>query len=189
MDKKNLLKIAFNQKTIDYTFAILFFLVFSVFIVLAIKPTLKTIFSLKKQEKDLANIDNLYDKKIINIVSIQSQIEENRENLKYIDQAIPLKADVNKLVDDVKKIADKDSFFISKANISDVNLRQTTKKIEKVSLNIEGKTKYENLLLFINDLFEQRRIKTIEKLIISKDNESSDSGQLNVSFIINGFYL
>ncbi len=189
MDKENIIKNVFSQKTLDYTFAILFFLVSSFSIIFVITPTLRTAFSLKKQEKELININDIYDQRIVNIATIQSQMEINRENLKYLDQAVPLNPEVNKLVDDVKKIAEKDSFFITKANISDVNLKQTTKKIEKVSISLEGRTNYENLLTFINDLLEQRRIKTIEKLIINKDNESSDSGQLNVSFVINGFYL
>lgn len=189
MDKKDLLKTIFNQKTQDYTYAILFLLIFSVFIILAINPSLKTAFSLKKQEQDLSKIDNLYEQKIMNIALIQSQIEENRDDLILLDQAITIYPEVNKLVDDVKKIADKNSFFITKANISDINLKQTNKKIEKVSLNLEGKTNYENLLSFINDLFQQKKLKLIEKMIVNKDNESTSSSQLKVSFVIDGFYL
>lgn len=189
MDKKILLKSIFTEKVKDYTFAILFFLVFSIFIIFAINPSLKTAFSLKKQEKDLTKVDSIYEQKIINIADIQNQVEENRDDLPLFNQAISQYPEVNKMIDDVKTIADKNSFFIAKANISDINLKQTTKQLDKVRLNIEGKTTFNNLISFIDDLFDQRRLKIISNLKISKDKDSTDSGQLKVFLVIDGFYL
>lgn len=189
MNNELSLKLIFTEKVKDYTFTILFFLVFSVFIIFAISPSLRTAFSLKKQEQDLNKVHNIYEQKIINIVDIQNQIEENRDNLFLINQAISQYPEVNKMVDDVKTIADKNSFLIAKANISDINLKQTTKQVDKVRLNIEGKTTFDNLTNFINDLFAQRRLKMISNLKISKDKDSTDSGQLKVFLIIDGFYL
>lgn len=187
--ENNPLKSIFNQKTQDYTFVILFFLIFSIFIFFAINPSLKTAFSLKKEEADLTKVDTLYEQKIMNITDIQNQIEENRDNLPLLNQAVSQYPEVNKMFDDVKTIADKNSFTITKANISEVNLKQTTKKIEKLTLNIEGKTGFDNLLGFMNDLFAQRRLKMIDDLTINKDKDSTNSGQLNVVLTIDGYYL
>lgn len=187
--EKNPLKSIFNQKTQDYTFAILFFIVFSVFIIFAISPSLKTAFGLKKEESDLTKVDTLYEEKIINITEIQSQVEENRDSLPLLNQAISQNPEVNKMFDDVKTIADKNSFTITKANIAEVNLRQTTKKIDKLSLNIEGKTSFDNFLGFMSDLFIQRRLKMVNNLSISQDKDSTSSSQLNVVLTIDGFYL
>lgn len=168
---------------------VLFFLIFSIFIVFAINPSLKTAFSLKKEAKDLTKIDSLYEKKIMGISLIQSQIEDNRDNLFLLSEAISEYPEVNKMVNDIKTIADKNSLIIKKANIADVNLSQSKKSLDKVRLIIEGKTNFDNLLTFIKDLSGQRRLKTIYNLIVNQDNESTTSGQLQVTLTIDGFYL
>ena len=189
MERIKITKTIFNKKTRDYTFVVLFLLIFSVFIVFAINPSLKTAFSLKKEEKDLTKIDSLYEKKIMDISKIQSQIEENRDNLFLLTEAISEYPEVNKMVDDVKTIADKNLFTIKKANIADVNLSQSKKNLDRVRLIIEGKANFDNLLGFIKDLFEQRRLKTINNLVVNQDRESTSSGQLDVILTIDGFYL
>ncbi|KKQ23588.1 MAG: hypothetical protein US40_C0002G0131 [Candidatus Roizmanbacteria bacterium GW2011_GWC2_37_13] len=185
----NISKSVFSKKTRDYTFIVLFLLIFSVFIIFAINPSLKTAFSLKKEEKDLVKVDTLYEKKIMDISSIQSQIEENRDSLFLINEAISEYPEVNKMVDDVKTIADKNSLMIRKANIDEVSLSQSKKKLDKVRLIIEGKTNFDNLMKFTDDLFKQRRLKTINNLIINLDKEATASGQLQVIIAIDGYYL
>lgn len=189
MDDKSLLKSVFTQKAKDYSFAVLFFLVFSVFIIFAISPSLRTAFSLKKEEQDLNKVDTLYEQKIMNIAEIQNQVEENRDDLPLLNQAMSQYPEVNKMFDDVKTIADKNSFVITKANIAEINLRQVTKKVDKVRLNIEGKAGFDSLNGFMNDLFSQRRLKTINSLTINQDKDSTDSGKLRIVLIIDGFYL
>ena len=189
MEKTAVTKSIFTKKTQDYTFVVLFLLVFSVFIIFAISPSLKTAFSLKKEETDLKKVDSVYEQKIMNIAAIQNQIEESREKLPLLNQAVSQYPEVNKMVDDVKTIADKNQFVIKKANIADVNLTQSKKQIDRVRLIVEGKTNFGNLLSFFNDLFEQRRLKTITNLSISQDREATNSGQLQVILTIDGFYL
>ncbi|MFH0979595.1 MAG: type 4a pilus biogenesis protein PilO [Candidatus Roizmanbacteria bacterium] len=185
----NIPKSIFSKKTKDYTFVVLFFLIFSVFIFFAINPSLKTAFSLKKEEKDLVKIDSIYEQKIMDISSIQSQIEDNRDNLFLFKEAISEYPEVNKMINDVKTIADKNSLVIKKANIADVNLSQSKKSLDRVKLIIEGKTDFNNLLAFIKDLFEQRRLKNVYNLIVNRDSESTASGELQVILTIEGFYL
>ncbi|MCL4363943.1 type 4a pilus biogenesis protein PilO [Patescibacteria group bacterium] len=189
MDRQTFLKSIFTKKTTDYSFAIIFFFVFSIFIVFAIAPSLTTAFSLKKQEADLEIVDTAYEQKITNITAIQGQIEDSRDSIPLLNQAVSQYPEVNKMVDDVKTIADKNSFAITKANISDVNLRQTQKQIESVELNIEGKTTFTNLQAFMKDLFNQRRLKTINNLVVTQDKQSTNSGQLQVVLTIDGYYL
>ncbi|MBI5127618.1 type 4a pilus biogenesis protein PilO [Candidatus Roizmanbacteria bacterium] len=189
MEKTPVSKSIFTKKTQDYTFVVLFLSVFSIFIVFAISPSLKTAFSLKKEEVDLKKVDTVYEQKIMNISSIQNQIEESREKLPLFNQAVSQYPEVNKMVDDVKTIADKNEFVIKKANIADVNLIQSKKQIDHVRLIVEGKTGFENLMSFMNELFQQRRLKTISNLSISQDREATSSGLLQVILTIDGFYL
>lgn len=189
MQKTKISSSIFTKKTRDYTFVILFFAVFSVFILAAIKPSLTTAASLKKEEVDLKRIDNLYESKISDITLIQSQLEEYRDDLYLLNEAVSQFPEVNKMVEDVKKIADKNNFNIKKASISDVNLSQNKKKLDKVSLIIEGRTNFDNLTLFINDLFLQRRLKIIPKMVITKDIEATGEAELRVILTVEGYYL
>ena len=189
MQKIKISSSIFTKRTKDYTFIVLFLTVFSIFILAAIKPSLTTATSLKKEEIDLKRIDNLYENKISDITLIQSQVEENRDDIYLLNEAVSRFPEVNKMVEDVKKVADKNNFYIKKASISDVNLYQDKKKLDKVSLIIEGKTDFDNLILFINDLYLQRRLKTVPKMAIMKDKESSEEAKLNIVLTIDGYYL
>jgi len=81
MEKNKITNAIFSKKTRDYTFVALFLIVFSVFIMAAIRPSLSTATSLKKEEADLKKVDSMYESKISNINLVQSQVEANRDNL------------------------------------------------------------------------------------------------------------
>ena len=189
MDLKKISRSIFEKKTADYLFIIFFLLIFSIFIIFAIKPSLTTAYSLKKEELDLAKIDRVYEEKISSITLIQSQIEKNRDNLPLINQSISENPEVNKIIEDVKNTADKNSIVINKASIVDINFSKTNKEKQNVKLKMEVTTSFENLKQFITEILAQRRLKLIDELIVSKDKDSSGSGNLKVNFIINGYYL
>lgn len=180
----------FTKKTQDYTFAVLFFIIFSVFIVFAIKPSLTTAASLKKEESDLERIDNLYESKIVDIASIQSQLEENRDNLPLLTQAISNFPQVNKTIEDIKAVADQNSFTIKRASIADVNLFESNKKnLKQLRVTVEGNADFKSVMQFITALYNQRRLKTVPKLSISRDESSTTSAQLKISLDIEAYYL
>jgi len=189
MEKNKLTKIIFSKKTSDYTFSVLFLLIFSMFIIFAIRPSLTTAASLKKEEKDLLKIDALYESKIMNIALVQSQIEENRDSLFLLNEAISEHPQVNKMIEDVKNIADENSLYIKKASIADVNLLKNQKSVDKISMIIEGSINFNDLVKFTEALKTQRRLKTVDRMIISRDLESTESSQLKVILTINGYYL
>ncbi len=189
MDLSNISKSIFVKKTGNYISVIFFLIIFSVFITFAIKPSLTTAFSLKKEEVDLKKVDRVYEEKISNITSIQIQIEENRDNLPLLSQSISEHPEVNKIIEDIKKTADKNSLTINKASIVDINLSSTNKELQDVRLIMEVTTNFDNLRQFITDLLFQRRLKVIESLVINRDRESSGSGDLKVALTIDGFYL
>lgn len=189
MDLSSISRSIFIKKTGNYIFTIFFLLIFSIFIIFAIKPSLTTAFSLKKEELDLKKVDRIYEEQINNIVSIQAQIEENRDNLPLLNQSISEHPEVNKIIEDIKKIADKNSLTISKASIVDINLSSTNQELQDVKLVMEAGVSFENLKQFIADLFSQRRLKIVDDVIINRDKESSSSSNLKVVLTIDGFYL
>ena len=189
MDLKITLKSVFENKSGEYIFVVFFLLIFSVFIMFAIKPSLTTAYSLKKEERDLTKIDKVYEEKIMSISLIQSQMEENRDNLPLLNQSISEQPEVNKIVEDIKKIADKNFLTINKASIVDINLSQTNQEKQDIKLKIEATVSFENLKRFITDMLSQRRLKSIDTLTISRDKETSGSGELKVNLIIDGYFL
>lgn len=189
MDLNVVLKSVFEKKSGDYIFIVFFLLIFSIFIIFAIKPSLTTAYSLKKEEKDLTKIDKVYEEKISSISLIQSLMEENRDNLPLLNQSISEQPEVNKIIEDIKKIADKNFITINKASIVDINLSQTNKEKQNVKLKMETTANFENLRQFIADIFSQRRLKLINDLSINRDKESSGSGNLKVNLTIDGYFL
>lgn len=184
----------FVKKTTDYTFTVVFLLIFSVFIVFAIRPSLTTAFSLKKEEIDLTKVDKLYEDQIINIAMIQSLIEENRNNLPLLYQAVSTSPQVNKMVDDIQQAADKSKFVIKKANIGEVNLAQPNKKaIQSMKVTVEGEGTFDNFTSFTSEIFNQRRLKTVQKAIVSRgvgdDKMASQSAILKFKLDVEGYYL
>ena len=189
MDKISIPKNIFTKKTRDYTFAVLFLLIFSMFIIFAIGPSLTTAASLKKEEQDLSHVDSIYESKIVDISSIQSQVEENRDDLFLFDEAVTKYPQVNKMVEDIKLTADKNKVIIQKANIDDVNLLQNKKQISSVKFTVEAKAAFPDLMNFFNDIASQRRLKLLDKVMITRDNESTSSAILKVNMNISGYYL
>ncbi|MEK7633337.1 MAG: type 4a pilus biogenesis protein PilO [Patescibacteria group bacterium] len=189
MDLNIISKSIFTKKSGNYVFIIFFFLIFSVFIIFAIEPSLKTAFSLKKEEKDLKKIDQVYEEKIGSITSIQTQIEESRNDLPLLNQSISENPEVNKIIEDIKKTADKNSLTISKANIVDINLSKVNQELQEIRLIMEVTTNFDNLRQFMIDLSSQRRLKVIDNITINRDRESSASGELDVALTIDGYYL
>ena len=182
-------KSIFEKKSVEYIYIIFFLIIFSVFIIFAIKPSLTTAYSLKKEEVDLIKVDQVYEEKIDDITLIQTQIEENRDNLPLLSQSISEHPEVNKIIEDIKKAADKNSIILNKASIVDINFSKTNKEKQNVKLKMEVTTSFENLKLFMADIFAQRRLKLINELTVSRDDESTSSGDLKVNLIIDGYYL
>lgn len=182
----------FSKKVTDYTFAVLFFMIFSFFIIFAIKPSLTTAVALKREEYDLRRIDEIYENQIINIADIQSLMEQNREKLPLLTMAVSDYPKVNKLIDDIQKAGNKSLFSIKKASIGEVNLFNTQRnKLQTLHLTIEGNSDFETLSNFIETLLNQRRLKTIRKMVINKnqDEQGSPSAMLKVTMEIEVYYL
>ncbi len=180
----------FTKKTSDYSFTIMFFLIFSLFIVLAIKPSLTTAATLKKEKSDLEKVDSVYENKIIGIANIQQAMEDNRNDFPLLIQAVTSYPKVNKMIVDIKSAADQNSFVIQKASVADVDLfDKNQQNIKQITVLIDGEASFDNIMKFTQTLYGQRRLKTISKMDIRRAKDSTDSAALKVSLSIEGYYL
>ncbi len=192
MEKKLSFKKIFTKKTIDYTYTILFLIIFSFFIFFVIRPNLLSIFQANKKIDDLVRDDTFLEKQIQNLVSIQSSLEVNRDNLSVLGEAISKMPQVNKLLEDLNSSIKNNNLVIDKLTIVDINLKKSQKEdtLKSVVFNVILKGSFDDFVKLTKDLYSQRRIKMVQSAVIGRDTkESSTSGLLNIEMNIEGYYL
>jgi len=192
MEKKLSLKKIFTKKTVDYTYTILFLSVFSFFIFFVIRPNLLSIFQANKKIDSLIKDNNFLEKQVQNLVSIQSSLEVNRDNISVLGEAISKMPQVNKLLEDLNSSIKNNNLVIDKLTIVDINLKKSQKEdtLKSVVFNVVLKGGFDNFIKLTKDLYSQRRIKMVKSAVISRDTkESSTSGMLNIEMSVEGYYL
>jgi len=180
----------FEKKMINYTYLIIFFLIFSFSIVFIIRPTLITLFSLNKELSDLEKINKVYDDKIINFSQLQQYLETNRDKLVYLKESIPDKPNLNKIIDDLYKSSSMSGLIFKKVSVPEVNLKEEKeKKYNTVVFNVETFSDFSQIMSFLEILLNQRRLKSIQRLSVNRNKEASPSSQLKVEIKIEVGYL
>lgn len=188
---KTLLKSIGEKKTKDYTFSIIFFLVFSVFIMFAIRPTLSKAIELQKEEEDLKLLDKQYEQILSRIVRIQNDFQAIRDKLYLVNEALPEKPKINVIIQDIQESASKNGFGIEKINVNKVNLIEQERDIfRSLVINLEASSSFENLVKFEKEIALQRRLKKIKLLeVVRNEFGATDSGTLKMKVYVEGFYL
>ncbi|MEK7070462.1 MAG: type 4a pilus biogenesis protein PilO [Patescibacteria group bacterium] len=195
MDKSEFIKSVTSQlgtkKTKDYIFLSGFFIAFSFFVFFAIKPSLTTAFELKEKEKELTIINNKYENIVANIIEVQSKVESVRDKLYLTNEALPVKPNINKLVKDIESSGGKNGIDVKKININEIDLKeQDNQTFKSLDIDMEVSSSFPNMLEFVKDLSDQRRLKKIKKITISRDQqEASTSSTLKMSLQLEGYYL
>lgn len=191
IDLKKLIEHLGKGKARDYSFLTIFFIVFSIFVYFAIRPSLITAFSLKKEEANLKKLDFDYERTISSVVSNQTTIEEIRDKLPLLSSALPEGPKINKILSDIENVGKENSIVFDKISINKTNLLgANSKSLQSLTVNIESSSNFDDLLKFIHSLSDQRRLKTIRAINISSQNKSStQSSQLNIDLEIESFFL
>ncbi len=182
-----------SKKTQNYSYVIIFLIIFSIFIIAAIKPALTTAFSLQKEEVELTKLDAKYEEAILSIVNTQSLIEEVRDDLPLYDAALPDRPNVNTLLNDIQIAADENNITPTSINVGEVNLKQIGGvKVKTLKITMETSSSFDNLRGFANTLIDQRRLKAIDSFKIEKKEKSkgsTESAELKLSLEVEGLYL
>ncbi len=192
MNRNAIIEKLTSKRVKDYSFTIIFFIVFSFFIIFAIRPNLTTVFSLQKQLKELRVLDTNYENVIVHIVDLQSMLETNRDNMYLLDEALPASPQVNKVIDDLKKSASESGVLIRKIDVGEVNLKEDEKKkdIKAFTLSMETNSDFTEVKTFIDQFMNQRRLKMVRNLSIIKDTkDGTGSASLKIKMDISGYYL
>lgn len=192
INKELIIKNLSKQRKRDYTYAISFLLIFSFFIIFAIKPSINTAVALRKNLDELKKTDALYDREIEKIIKLQKTLEVIREDLSLLSDAIPESSKTNDLIIDIKETIVKNNLKLDNMNIAEVYLKEknSEKKTKKLIINLEANGNFKNLLLFIGNIENQRRLKVINTIILNKDSISaSNSANIKANFNLEGYYL
>ena len=196
MDKntyiKKLIKNLDKEKIMDYLYPTIFFLAFSVFIVFAIKPSLSTVFKLINEEKTLNEKNKKYQDAVDYVSMNLSVLESLRDSMYLLNESYPNTPQVNKIIEDIYKICDESEIVISNLDlIKPIEYSLIKQPVFKnVGINVEASGSFDKIVLMLNKLRDQRRIKTIKNIDISSKNKiSSESGTLNIKLEIEGYYL
>ena len=188
---KELLKQFSSKKARDYGSLALFFIIFSTFIIFAIRPSLTTALTLAQKQKDLVKLDSEYESIVSSVVSNQAQLENVRDQLYLLADAMPNSPQINTLIKDIENEGQADSVAVNNVNIGEINLIQKSKNtLQPLLINVQLTCTFDNLIKFIQGVSNQRRLKTIKQLSISKDlTSSSQSAQLKVTMQLEGYSL
>jgi len=192
MNKNDLLETFRNEKVKEYGFTITFFLIFSFFVIFAIRPNLSSVISLHEQITQLQGLDSQYEDSITKIINLQSVIEQNRDNFYLLDDGLPSAPQVNKVIDDINTNASASGLVIDKIIVEQVSLKEDTSKnkMKEFTVNLETSSDFENIKNFINILLAQRRLKAVENFTLERDESvASGAAPLKVKLQIGGYYL
>lgn len=180
-----------SKKGRDYSYLVVFFLIFSFFIFFVIRPSIVMIVSLKREEQKLIKTKEEYEKVINDIVNIQTDLQLAQDKLHLLSEALPEKPYVNKVIKDIEDGGKKNSLTIRRIGIESISLKnKPSPTLNTITINLDSISGYDSLHSFMKDLTNQRRLKLIEKIDLKKDSgNATDSANLNAIILLKGFYL
>jgi len=123
MNKEKILALLKDKKTQDYTFQFFFFVIFAVFVIVAIRPNLVTAFSLQKELQDVKLNNKVAEEVIQQIVNYQSIIESERDKLLLLDEAVPSTPDLSNVVDQITQTASSSGLIVTNLKIENISFK------------------------------------------------------------------
>lgn len=181
-----------SKKAKDYTYAVIFFLIFSFFIFFVIRPNLVNVFSLQEELGKLRIMDAGYENVIKKIINIQTFLETNRSDLYLLDQAVSSTPQINKLVQDIETAASASGIIVTQINISKIDLKDKAVRTSKnvLTVNIATHTGFKEARVFVDSLISGRRLKTLKSITLDRNEKgSSSSAELDIKIDLEGYYL
>jgi hypothetical protein len=194
MNKFSLVSELTKNRITDYSFIVAFFIIFSFFVLFAIKPNLETAFKLQREITALRALDQNYNDAITQIVDVQTKLLEHRDDAILLDQALPDTPSVHSMIGDMQTSASGAGVQIGKINIAEINLKKTENPaMRRYLVTMETTSQFAEVKNFIDSFFSQRRLKLVKRVDIGRaDGQTEDasaSSQLRVTFDLEGYYL
>lgn len=167
-----------------YTATILSFLVVSLFLWYAVRPTLQTILSLRREIIDNIEVSKLMEEKISALVQAQATYQDIQADLPLLDQALPETPEPISALLALKSLATATNASISGVQLPKVDLDNSTASLSAntspsqtphtiITLNVDGT--YTTMKAFLDGIMNLRRIMAIHSLFISSSTDTTSS--------------
>ncbi len=184
MDKDKLLQLLNNKEVRKYGFDITFFVMFSFFLIFAIRPNLITAFSLQKELQDLKIQNKESEAVILQVVNYQSTLEEYRDKMPLLDQAVPSTPTIAQVVDEIRKSASDSGILLDAISVESIDLKgeqesevqtQQSGPINSFTVSMNGSVSINGANVFLDKLMNQRRLKKIDSINLTQEQNGSTS--------------
>lgn len=195
IDKKKIIALLQDKKVQNYSFLIVFFILFAFFVIFAIRPNLLTAFNLQKELQDLKLESREFESKIQKIVAYQTILEQHRDDLPLLDQAVPSSPELANVIEDVRQSATDSGVLIDTLSVESVDYKAKSKgnELQTFSVNANASSTPQDLREFLDLLVNQRRLKSFEIVDVSKsdftDDSANDINIYKINLIVSSSYL
>lgn len=178
-----------RPKANAYTTAIFSFLAVSLFGWYAVRPTLQTILTLRREIADNTKISARMEDKITKLIEVQAGYQSVQDDIPLLDQALPNTPDAIGVVNQIKILAQANNASVSGISVSSVPIigkpsestvsgstqDATNKKVLDVPISTIITGSYPALRSFIEGLITLRRIVTIDTITLNIDTDTKVS--------------
>lgn len=156
--------------------AIVILSVLCFFALLAIKPTISTIFKLQKEAEEKQDILNQLDTKIENLSKLKMEYVKIQNDLPIIMNAIPAQPDADFLLGQIQTIARDSEVSVTELENSEVDILKgkNSKQDENnnsFSFEVAGTGSSENIAEFIKKLTNMQRVINIDTILTNKSQK------------------
>ncbi len=164
----------------NYTSVIFSFLVVSLFGLYAIRPTLQTILTLRREIRDKTEISQKMEDKIAALIEAQANYSQVEASLPFVDQALPDSPEAIPLIIQLRNLASIVGVTLVSVQLPAVPLLggeatpaakpktiQTAGNQQAVDFSIGITGPYTAIQAFIGGIQEMRRIVTIQSISVS----------------------
>lgn len=183
-----------KKKSQNYTAVIFSFLVISLFGLYAIRPTIGTILTLKREIQDKIEINKKMEEKISALIEAQAVYSQIENNLPFIDQALPSDPEAIPLIVQLQNLATLHGVSIATVQLPPVPLlgkeSTTSAKIQAIGAKQESFTftisivgPYSGILEFITGLLEMRRVVTLGTVSVVTDRSNEKASTISAQTI------
>lgn len=183
-----------NEKFLKYLEIGGTFTLITLFLFLAILPTMSTISSLIGEIKSKEAYIKKVDTKIANIIKAQENYGQFQENYHLIDDSFPSFAKYHQGASNLATI-----FRDSSLGISQIDFNLNTEAVDKKSflksyqININGEGQYSSVMEMVKKIISNRRLVEVISLKLNQSNpdrsNQSSSGSIKVSLSSDLFFL
>ncbi len=191
MDSQKLKELLSNKEVQDYSYLIIFLLVFSFFAFFVIRPVLSVGVSLQKEAEELKAINEIFDENIRSVIKIQTDLESIREDRYLIDSAMPSSPSTGSVIGEVESAAASAGVTIDELTINETTYKseETAKKeLKNLGINMTFTADYAQMTTFLRLIHSQRRLKTIDTIKIV-NTEIEGVTRLEVTLKLAVYYI